>query len=70
MYEFTIPGISGGADQHAIRDAVLAVDSAASVDFNWATQKVSVKSSADLLDISEMLAAIGYRIEKIAHREP
>jgi hypothetical protein len=68
MYEFTIPGISGGPDQKAIIGAVLALDGNATLDFNWATQKVSVKSSADLAEISEMLLAIGYQIEKIAHR--
>ena len=68
MYEFTIPGISGGPDQRAIADAVLALDGNAKLDFNWATQKVSVTSSADLADISEMLAAIGYAVERIADR--
>jgi hypothetical protein len=68
MYEFTIPGISGGPDQNAIMSAVLALDGNATLDFNWATHKVSVNSTADLADISEMLAAIGYHVEKIAHR--
>ena len=68
MYEFTIPGLSGGPDQQAIIGAVLALDGNATLDFNWATHKVSVKSSADLAEISEMLTAIGYQIEKIAHR--
>jgi hypothetical protein len=69
MYELTIPGISGGPDQNAILSAILALDGNASVDFNWVTHKVSVKSSADLADIREMIAAIGYQIEKMSQRE-
>lgn len=69
MYEFIIPGISGSPDQNAIREAVLAVDGNARVDFNWPMQKVSVKSTADLAEIREMLLTIGYRVEKIALRE-
>ncbi|MDY6983361.1 MAG: copper chaperone [Pseudomonadota bacterium] len=69
MYEFTIPGISGGPDQNAIRDAVLALDNDAKVDFNWPLQKVSVKSKVDLVEIREMLVTIGYKVEKIALRE-
>lgn len=68
MYEFTIPGISGGPDQKAIIGAVQTLDSNATLDFNWATQKVSVKSSADLADIRELLASIGYQVEKIANK--
>jgi hypothetical protein len=69
MYEFTIPGISGAPDQNAIRDAVLAVDSNARIAFNWPQQKVQVKSTADLVEIREMLVTIGYRIERIALRD-
>ena len=69
MYELTIPGINGSPDKNAIVSAILAVDSAASVDFNWATHKVSVNSSADLVDIRDMIAAIGYQIEQMALRE-
>lgn len=69
MYEFTIPGISGGPDQNAIREAVLAVDGNARVDFIWPLQKVHVKSTADLAEIRAMLVTIGYRVEKIALRD-
>lgn len=69
MYEFIIPGISGGPDQQAIREAVLAVDNNARIEFNWPMQKVSVTSTADLVDIREMLVTIGYKVEKIALRE-
>lgn len=69
MYEFTIPGISGGPDQKAISEAVLAIDSNARVDFNWPLQKVNVKSTADLVEIREMLVTIGYQVERIALRE-
>lgn len=68
MYELTIPGISGGPDQHAIANAILALDANAKLDFNWVTYKVSVDSSADLVDISELIAALGYEIEKMAQR--
>jgi hypothetical protein len=69
MYELTIPGIRGGPDQQAIVGAILALDGNATVDFNWVTSKVSVSSSAELADISDMIAAIGYQIERIAKRE-
>ena len=69
MYELTIPGISGGPDQHAIVGAILALDGNATVDFNWATSRVSITSCADLTDISDMIAAIGYQIERIAQRD-
>lgn len=69
MYELTIPGMSGGSDKNAIVEAILALDGKASVDFNWVTHKVSVKSVADLEDISQMIAAIGYEIERIAQRD-
>ncbi len=69
MYEFTIPGISGGPGQNAIRDAVLAIDGDARIDFNWPQQKVNVKSTADLVEIREILSRIGYQVEKIALRE-
>lgn len=68
MYEFTIPGISGGPDQQAIIGAVLALDGTATLEFDWAAHKVSVKSVADLADISEMLAASGFRVEKVEQR--
>ena len=69
MYEFTIPGIRGGPDQRAIVDAVRTLDSQAQLDFNWATQKVNVNSTADLAEITETLRMIGYQIERIAQRD-
>lgn len=69
MYEFIIPGIDGGPDQNAIRDAVLALDSEARVDFNRTMHKVSVKSRADLAEIREILTAIGFSVERISTRD-
>ena len=70
MYEFTIPALNGRPDKHAIVSAVQALDSDAELDFNLVTHKVNVKSRADLAEIRDMLAAIGYQIEKIAQHDP
>lgn len=62
MYELTVEGMSCGHCVNAVTRSVQAVDSAAKVEVDLATQKVRVTSSAKLDDIKSAVSEAGYPI--------
>ncbi|HJV80733.1 heavy-metal-associated domain-containing protein [Noviherbaspirillum sp.] len=62
MYELKVEGMSCGHCVNAVTKSVQAVDSAAKVEVDLATQKVRVMSSAKLDDIKSAVSEAGYPV--------
>lgn len=62
MYELKVEGMSCGHCVNAVTKSVQAVDSAAKVEVDLATQKVRVTSSAKLDDIKSAVSEAGYPV--------
>ncbi|HJV86736.1 MAG TPA: cation transporter [Noviherbaspirillum sp.] len=62
MYELKVEGMSCGHCVSTVTKSVQAVDAAAKVDVDLATQKVRVNSSAKLDDIKSAIVEAGYPV--------
>lgn len=62
MYELKVEGMSCGHCVSTVTKSVQAVDAAAKVDVDLATQKVRVASSAKLDDIKSAIVEAGYPV--------
>jgi copper chaperone len=60
MYELTIPAMSCGHCQKTITQALRALDSTATLQFDMAAHRVTLETDAALSDVKRALASAGY----------